>query len=96
MSKLPADDLQRRQEMSVLFRNLRWSSCCQGADLQKRVNTACNQAKMLRYTAGAMWTFFLLALIPFLHATRMGIKRNVLYSSRLVDLLEGEVRQASN
>ena len=38
----------------------------QGADLQKRVNTACNQAKMLRYVAGAMWTFFLLALIPFL------------------------------
>jgi len=38
----------------------------QGADLQKRVNTACNQAKMLRYSAGAMWTFFLLALIPFL------------------------------
>ena len=37
-----------------------------GADLQKRVNTACNQAKMLRYIAGAMWTFFLLALIPFL------------------------------
>ena len=38
----------------------------QGADLQKRVNTACNQAKMLRNIAGAMWTFFLLALIPFL------------------------------
>ena len=37
-----------------------------GADVQKRVNTACNQAKMLRYIAGAMWTFFLLALIPFL------------------------------
>ena len=38
----------------------------QGANLQKQVNTACNQAKMLRYIAGAMWTFFLLALIPFL------------------------------
>ena len=37
-----------------------------GADLQKRVNTACNQAKMLRYVAGAMWTFFLLGFIPLL------------------------------
>jgi len=38
----------------------------QGADLQKRVNTACNQAKMLRNIAGAMWTFFLLGFIPLL------------------------------
>ena len=37
-----------------------------GVDIQNRVNAACNQAKMLRYSAGAMWTFFLLALIPFL------------------------------
>jgi hypothetical protein len=38
----------------------------QGADLQKRVNAACNQAKMLRNIAGAMWTFFLLGFIPLL------------------------------
>ena len=38
----------------------------QGVDLQKRVNTACNQAKMLRNIAGAMWTFFLLGFIPLL------------------------------
>ena len=38
----------------------------QGADLQKRVNTACNQAKMLRNISGAMWTFFLLGFIPLL------------------------------
>ena len=37
-----------------------------GVDLQNRVNTGCNQAKMLRYSAAAMWTFSLLALIPFL------------------------------
>jgi hypothetical protein len=37
-----------------------------GVDLQNRVNTACNQAKMLRYSAAAMWTFSLFALIPFL------------------------------
>ncbi len=36
-----------------------------GVDLQQRVNTACNQAKMLRNSAGAMWVFFLLGLIPF-------------------------------
>ena len=36
-----------------------------GADLQSRVNAACNQAKLLRSTAGAMWMFFLLGLIPF-------------------------------
>ncbi|HSE24906.1 MAG TPA: hypothetical protein VLB68_24815 [Pyrinomonadaceae bacterium] len=37
-----------------------------GADIQLRVNTACNQAKMLRNSAGAMWIFVLLGLIPFL------------------------------
>jgi hypothetical protein len=38
-----------------------------GAEVQARVNTACNQAKVLRNSAGAMWTFFLLGLvfIPF-------------------------------
>jgi len=36
-----------------------------GADLQRRVNSACNQAKMLRNSAGVMWVFFLLGLIPF-------------------------------
>jgi hypothetical protein len=38
----------------------------QGAELQGRVNTACNQAKLLRNSAAVMWTFFLLGLIPFL------------------------------
>ena len=36
-----------------------------GADLQQHVNSACNQAKMLRISAGVMWVFFLLGLIPF-------------------------------
>ena len=37
-----------------------------GAEVQSRVNTACNQAKLLRNSAGAMWIFFLLGLLPFL------------------------------
>ena len=37
----------------------------QGADIQARVNTACNQAKMLRNSAGAMWTFFVIGLFTF-------------------------------
>jgi hypothetical protein len=37
-----------------------------GAEVQAKVNGACNQAKLLRNTAGAMWLFFLLGLIPFL------------------------------
>lgn len=37
-----------------------------GAELQSRVNTACNQAKLLRNAAGVMWIFFLLGLLPFL------------------------------
>jgi hypothetical protein len=36
-----------------------------GADIQKRVNSACNQAKILRNAAVSMWAFFILALIPF-------------------------------
>jgi uncharacterized Tic20 family protein len=37
-----------------------------GAELQAKVNTACNHAKMLRNAAGAMWLFFLLGLVlPF-------------------------------
>jgi len=37
-----------------------------GAELQSRVNTACNQAKLLRNGAGVMWVFFLLGLLPFM------------------------------
>ena len=37
-----------------------------GAEVQARVNTACNQAKLLRNGAAVMWVFFLLGLIPFL------------------------------
>ena len=52
--------------MSVCSATLDGRVAAHGADVQNRVNTACNQAKMLRYIAGAMWTFLLLALIPFL------------------------------
>lgn len=34
-----------------------------GAVLQEKVNTACNQAKLLRNAAGVMWIFFLLGLL---------------------------------
>jgi hypothetical protein len=37
-----------------------------GAEIQSRVNTACNQAKLLRNSAGTMWGFFLLGLFPFM------------------------------
>src|SRR5215471_8084935 len=37
-----------------------------GAELQTRVNTACNHAKLLRNSAGVMWIFFLLGLLPFM------------------------------
>ena len=33
-----------------------------GAEIQARVNTAYRQAKMLRNSAGAMWTFFVIGL----------------------------------
>ena len=37
-----------------------------GAELQEKVNAACNHAKMLRNAAGAMWLFFLVGiLLPF-------------------------------
>ncbi len=36
-----------------------------GAEVQVQVNTACNQAKLLRNSAAVMWTFFLLGLLPF-------------------------------
>jgi hypothetical protein len=42
------------------------SAAVLGAELQSRVNTACNQAKLLRNGAGAMWIFFLLGLLPFM------------------------------
>jgi len=38
----------------------------QGAEVQARVNTACNQAKLLRNSAAVMWIFFLLGLLPFM------------------------------
>lgn len=34
-----------------------------GAKLQAQVNTACNQAKMLRQVAGAMWLFLLVSFV---------------------------------
>ena len=37
-----------------------------GAEVQARVNTACNQAKLLRNSAAVMWIFFLLGLLPFM------------------------------
>jgi len=37
-----------------------------GTELQEKVNTACNHAKMLRNAAGAMWLFFLVGIVlPF-------------------------------
>jgi hypothetical protein len=38
----------------------------EGAEVQARVNTACNQAKLLRNSAAVMWVFFLLGLLPFM------------------------------
>lgn len=37
-----------------------------GAELQARVNSACNQAKLMRNGAGIMWLFFALSSVPFL------------------------------
>jgi hypothetical protein len=34
-----------------------------GADLQTKINNACNQAKMIRHMAAAMWVLFLVGLI---------------------------------
>jgi hypothetical protein len=34
-----------------------------GADLQARVNNACNQAKMIRHMAAAMWVLFFVGFI---------------------------------
>ena len=41
-------------------------TAAQGAEVQARVNTACNQAKLLRHSAVAMWIFFVLGLLPFM------------------------------
>ena len=38
----------------------------QAAFVQERVNQAYNQASYIRITAGTMWLFFLLRLIPFI------------------------------
>ena len=37
-----------------------------GAELQAQVNSACNQAKLLRNTAGVMWIFLLSSMFLFL------------------------------
>jgi hypothetical protein len=37
-----------------------------GAKLQAEVNSACNQAKLVRNAAGVMWLFLLLSVVPFL------------------------------
>ena len=37
-------------------------TAARGAELQKRVNDACNQAKWLRNAAGVMWLFLLVGL----------------------------------
>lgn len=34
-----------------------------GADVQQRVNNACNQAKWIRNAAGAMWVFLVVGMI---------------------------------
>jgi hypothetical protein len=36
------------------------------AEMQERVNRACNQASSIRNAAGAMWVFFLVRFIPCL------------------------------
>ena len=38
-------------------------TAARGAELQMRVNNACNQAKWVRNAAGAMWVFLLVGMI---------------------------------
>ena len=65
-------------------------AAAEGVDLQNRVNAACNQAKILRYSAGAMWTFFLIGLIPFL--TPIGLASNVMFFGVPISLIYWQVR----
>jgi len=45
-----------------------------GAELQKRVNDACNQAKWLRNAAGVMWLFLLVGMfIPLMSWGYVGL-----------------------
>ena len=37
-----------------------------GAELQGKVNTACNQAKLVRNAAAVMWIFLALSVVPFM------------------------------
>lgn len=37
-----------------------------GAQLQVKINNACNHAKLIRNGAGVMWLFLLLSSVPFL------------------------------
>lgn len=39
-------------------------AAARGAYLQKQVNNACNQAKMLRHSAVSMWVLLLVAFVP--------------------------------
>lgn len=41
-------------------------AAAQGAELQAKVNSACNEAKLVRNGAGVMWVFFLLSMLPFM------------------------------
>jgi hypothetical protein len=43
-----------------------------GAQLQAQVNDACNHAKIIRHMAAVMWVLFLVSLLPFLAAGRIG------------------------
>ena len=38
-------------------------AAARGANLQKQVNNACNQAKMLRHSAVSMWVFLLISFV---------------------------------
>jgi hypothetical protein len=66
-----------------------------GSELQSRVNTACNQAKLLRNAAGVMWIFFLLGLLPFL-PFGWGIHVPGVLNSRLAGLLADKVWWLAN
>lgn len=41
-------------------------AAAQGAELQAQVNSACNEAKLVRNGAGVMWAFLLLSMLPFM------------------------------
>jgi hypothetical protein len=65
LPKLRRDDYSDSEVCRFCSAPIDRETAARGAELQKRVNDACNQAKWVRNGAGGMWLFLLLQMLFF-------------------------------